>query len=92
MAGTNRRRRYLLQPMLQIKVGLYHLILGVCFVVTLLGVLHAQWIRFRSWLQLTELRDLIDTACEVEGVFLMYFVPDEEPLPFDIDNFGQASR
>jgi methyl-accepting chemotaxis protein len=56
-----RRGKYLLKPMLQLKVGIYHVILGTCFVFTLIGVLHSQWIRFRTWLELTELRTMIDS-------------------------------
>jgi len=48
-----RRKQVLLQPLLQTKLGLYSMLLSLAFSAAVLGVLHAQWTRFRAWLEMT---------------------------------------
>jgi hypothetical protein len=58
---ANRRAKILLEPLLQIKLGLYNMILSFAFAGALLGVLRAQWVRFRTWLGYSEIKNLVDT-------------------------------
>ena len=58
---ANRRAKILLEPLLQIKLGLYNMILSFAFAGALLGILRAQWVRFRTWLGYTAIKNLVDT-------------------------------
>lgn len=63
-----RRKQVLLQPLLQTKLGLYSMLLSLAFSAAVLGVLHAQWTRFRSWLEMTTKVDaLIDTELATQS-------------------------
>ena len=70
----NRRRTYLLEPYLQIKLGLYNMILSFAFAAALLGVLHAEWVRFRSWLRFTEIAPMIDSQVASYAQTFLFWV------------------
>lgn len=67
-ADRPRRKQVLLQPLLQTKLGLYSMLLSLAFSAAVLGVLHAQWSRLRTWLEwTTQVDGLIDSELASQG-------------------------
>lgn len=69
-AGQNQRntRNYLLKPMVQVRLGLYSIIIGVLFAAGTLGVLYAALIR-----TMTLLLGLIDEKTEATRIISQQF-------------------
>jgi methyl-accepting chemotaxis protein len=59
--GGYRRSQFLIRPVLQIKLALYSLLLSFTFCGTILGLLYAQWSRFRTWLSWTGASQRVDS-------------------------------
>ncbi|MFW7378594.1 MAG: hypothetical protein ACOH5I_07305 [Oligoflexus sp.] len=87
MSGQQYKRKlsnYLLQPLVQVKLGLYAIVLALGFCLGMIGVFYVNFYRFYDMiLELTDLRDEVTLILDsyIQGIFawvvvgtLIYFV------------------
>jgi len=66
--GSDRPRRqarnYLLQPFLQVRLGIYHVVLSAAFALAILGLMRAFLIKVRGWLGLAGVHPEMEAALD----------------------------